>query len=127
MTSFYFNNVAFAALRKEVILFKSNNIQGPRSSIEKNLKYILEEFINDNKKHNEFSEFYNNECEYESKAYPLNIDNNILEKVQNLMTEIAPNSKIHIFINNIILFYYANNRKSILKEELSFWKNFVPR
>lgn len=140
--SIYFNSFVKSALERETLYYKSLIIDGPRSTINKNIEYILDQFVEKytnnipgieeliylalNKNMSEISkEDFKKQYDHDLSAYPIVMEEDVINKVEELRNKI--NNELGIkfnkiyFFNFIILNYYMENKSDILKRELEFW------
>lgn len=129
--SIYFNTFVKSALERETLYYKNLDIDGPRATIFKNIEFILRDFINTYQDNiSEVSKLIylsinKNIEENKLSAYPVLLEEDLLEKVEEIRLNI--NEKIGIkinkinFFNFILLSYYIQKREEILKRELEFW------
>lgn len=141
--SIYFNSFVKSALERETLYHKSVMIDGPRSTIYKNIEFILKDFISKYRENIEDIKelIYNSlnkdiedvnkddfkkQYDHDLTAYPILINDEVLETIEEIRNKINDElgikfNKIYFF-NFIILNYFMENKSEILKRELDFWE-----
>lgn len=129
--SIYFNSFVKSALERETLFYKNSEIDGPRSTIFKNIEYILKEFIAINKDnisaitesiYRSLNKSISNE---KLSAYPVLIEEQVLIDVEELRLKINDTLGVKFnkmnFLNFILLTYYIQKKDEIIKREMEFW------